>query len=76
MEERVLLDITFPRGCPGALAPVGPRGAEAPPVLCVPELGVGPVSPEALGLLAGLSVSRNEVPPHLGGDGPTRATWL
>lgn len=70
----MLFDIIFPRGCPGALATMGLRGAGAPPAPHVTELGVGPVSPEVLGLLADMRVRGNEVPPHLGGDGPTRAT--
>lgn len=62
----MLLDVTFPRGYPLALATVGPRGTGASLAPCVPELGVGPASPQALRILAGIRVSGKEVPPRLG----------
>lgn len=55
------------QGLPRHAGPLSPRGPAAPPAPCVPELGVGPASPEVLGLLAGIRVRGNKVPPCLGG---------
>ena len=72
----MLLDITFPRGCPDVLAPRSLRGAGAAPAPCLPELGVGPVSPRVVELLAGVRVGGNKMPLCLRGDGLTRMVQL